>query len=418
MKQKRFAFDVSLLVILAAFVMSPVAAAELDHEPLARSANLTFEQVLQSAIDYAPEALASESRRAQADQYSVIASNWFSGAPTLATSYYDDNSMTSVGLRELEAGLQFSLWRPGERGDARELGNHYQQLYGAWRENLELEIAGRLRSVIADIELAEVLVTHASDALEAKQELVELTRVLFEAGDVSQLDVIQAEALMLEQQNDLFAAEAAMVDGEREYEILTGLHMRPASALREEQSELEEIGVDHALLNFVQANIDVARSRVQLVKRTTISSPTFGIGVRRERGTRMDQYTDSLGLSFNIPIGKSATADAAISDARRETADLEVALRRSQLLLEQSLHEAEHGLFVTRQQLVVSRQRSELAEQRLQMARSAYELGETNLLAVTVALEDSLNSHKELHELELMEQRLISEYNQSLGIMP
>lgn len=418
MKQKRFAFEVPLLVILAAFVLSPVAGAELDHEPLARSANLTFEQVLQSAIDYAPETLASESRRAQADQYSAIATSWFSGAPTLATSYYDDNSITSVGLRELEAGLQFSLWRPGERGDARELGNHYQQLYGAWRENLNLEIAGRLRSVIADIELAEVLVTHASDALEAKQELVELTRVLFEAGDVSQLDVIQAEALMLEQQNDLFAAEAAMVDGEREYEILTGLHMRPASSLREEQSELEEIGGDHALLKFVQANIDVARSRVQLVKRTATSNPTFGIGVRRERGTRLDQYTDSLGLSFNIPIGRSGTADAAISDARRETADLEVALRRSQLLLEQSLHEAEHSLFVTRQQLAVSRQRSELAEQRLQMARSAYELGETNLLAVTVALEDSLNSHRELHELELMEQRLISEYNQSLGIMP
>ena len=418
MKQKRFALQVPVLAILAVFAVSPVAGAELDHEPLARSANLSFEQVLQSALDYAPEALAAESRRAQADQYSAIASNWFSGAPTLATSYYDDNTMTSVGLKELEAGLQFSLWRPGERGDARELGNHYQQLYGAWRENLDLEIAGRLRRVIADIELAEVLVTHASDALQAKQELLALTRVLFEAGDVSQLDVIQAETLMLQQQNDLFAAEAALVDGEREYEILTGLRLLPASSFREQQSELEEIGADHALLKFVQANIDVAQSRVRLVKRTATSSPTFGVGVRRERGAREDQYTDSLGLSFSIPLGRSGTANAAVSDARREAADLEVALRRSQLLLEQSLHEAEHSLFVTRQQLAVSRQRSELAEQRLQMARSAYELGETNLLAVTVALEDSLNSHKELHELELMEQRLISEYNQSLGIMP
>ena len=140
--------------------------------------------------------------------------------------------------------------------------------------------------------------------------------------------------------------------------------------------------------------------------------------MRRERGTRMDQYTDSLGLSFSIPLGRSGTANAAISDARRESADLEVALRRTQLLLEQTLHEAEHGLFVTRQQLAVSRQRSELADQQLEMARSAYELGETNLLSVTISLQDALASHKELHELELMEQRLISEYNQSLGIMP
>lgn len=418
MKQKRFAFEVSMLAILAAFVASPVVAAEYEHAPLTRSASLTFEQVLQSAIDFAPEALASESRKAQADQYGAIASGWFSGTPTLATSFYDDSAITSVGLRELEAGLQFSLWRPGERNEARELGNHYQEMYDAWRKNLNLEIAGRLRKVLADIALAEVLMTHAGDALQAKQELVDLTRVLFEAGEVSQLDVIQAEAMMLEQRNELFSAEAAMVDGEREYEILTGLRMRPTTVFHENQSELEEIGLDHALLNFVQANVNVARSRVQLVKRTAISSPTLGLGVRRERGTRMNEYTDSLGLSFSIPLGKSPTANAAITDARRETADLEVALRRTELLLEQSLHEAEHGLFVTRQQIEVSRQRSELAEQRLQMARSAYELGETTFLSVTIALEESLNSHRELHELELMEQRLVGEYNQSLGIMP
>lgn len=418
MKNAYFSATASAALILATLLVPGVGSAQDDHEPLSRSANLSYEQVLDSAMQNAPEQLASESRRNQADRYGDLGSSWFSGAPTLEASYVDDSPMSSVGLRELEAGLQLSLWRPGERGQAQQLGQNYQMVVDAWQANLALEVAGRLRETLADIELADAMLEIENSATELTQDLLSLTRNLLAAGEVSQLDVMQAESLHLEQQNKLFDAEAALVDAEREYAILTGLNMRPTTLFREQQSDREEITPSHPLMQFVQANLQVARSRVDLVKRQVTGSPTLGVGVRRERGGRTDEYIDSLGLSFSIPLGKSAATGAAVSDARRDEAELEVALQRSRLMLNQRMHEAEHQLFVTRQQLNVSGNRAELAAQRLEMARAAYQLGETDILSVSIALQDSLRASQELRELELREQRLISEYNQSLGIMP
>ena len=418
MKNAYFHSTACLSLLLVATLAPSAGSAQIDHQPLSRSASLTYEQVLDSALQNAPEQLAAESRRTQADRYSEFASSWFSGAPTLEASYIDDSPMSSVGLRELEAGLQFSLWRPGERGQTRELGQNYQLVFDAWQGNLELEVAGKLRKTLADIELADAMLEIENSAATLTEDLLSLTQSLYTAGEVSRLDVMQAETLHLEQQNKLFDAEAALVDAEREYEILTGLSMRPAALFREQQSDREEITPSHPLMHFIQANLQVARSRVNLVKREATGSPTLGFGVRRERGGRSDEYIDSLGLSFSIPLGKSAATGAAVSDARRDEAELEVALQRSRLMLDQRMHEAERQLFVARQQLTVSSNRAELAEQRLQMARAAYELGETDLLSVSIALQDSLRASQEFRELELREQRLISEYNQSLGIMP
>lgn len=405
-------------LLLATALALPASGAELDHAPLSRSENLTYAEVLDNALSNAPEQLSAESRVQQAARYSDLGASWFSGNPRLETSYIDDSAMSSVGLTELEAGLQFALWRPGERAQAQQLGRHYESLLETWRSNLALEIAGRLRSNLADLQQAEAGLTLEREAVAAAQELLRLTRSLFEAGEAPRLDVMQAQSLLLQQQQRLVDAEAALVDAEREYTVLTGLMLRPQASYREQQSPREEVDAAHPLLRFLQANLDVAGSRVDQVKRQATGSPTLGFGVRRERGGRMDDYVDSLGVSLSIPLGKSAAVASVVSDARRDEADLDVALRRGQILLNQQLHEAEHRLFVVRQQLAVSALRSSLSEQRLAMARSAYELGESDLLAVIIALQESLLATQEQRGLELQEQRLISDYNQSLGIMP
>ena len=410
--------SVRLLFVLALLCSSHSVAAELDHQPLEKNNHLTYVDVFASALDSAPEALSSSSRQQQAQEYGRLGESFYAGRPQLQTSILDDSPLTGVGLIELETRLNFMLWRPGERRQARELGSNYEKLYSAWQQNLELEVAGRVRNALADLHLAESTLALENEALAAAEDLLDLTTALFESGAVSQLDVLQARSLVLEQQNLVYESEAFLVDAEREYTIHTGLTVRPASDYAENQNELEEITQAHPLLQFLQANIDVADSQVQNIRRRAAGSPVVGVGLRRERDMSGQDYIDTLGVSLNIPLGKSPNMSTQVSDARRQQADLLVARQQAYIQLDQALHEAEHQLFVTQQQLAVSTSQVELNQERVNMARSAYELGETDFLQVALALQQLQVARKDLQTLNLNMERLIMEYNQSLGVLP
>lgn len=406
-----------LLFVLGVFSSSNSIAATLDHVPLEKNNHFTYADVFASALEAAPESISIPSRQEQAEQYSSLGDTFFTGRPQLQTSVIDDSPLTGVGLMELEARLSFMLWRPGEREQARELGSNYQRLNSAWKQNLEWEIAGRIRKVLADLQLAETILVLEKDALTGAEELYALTTALFESGAVSRLDLLQARSLVLQQQNFVFAAEAELVDAERNYTVHTELRVRPAIDYVESKSNLDEVPADHPLLNYLQANIDVAGSQVSNMRRQAAGSPTVGVGLRRERDmTGMDSI-DSLGVSLNIPLGKSPMVTTQVSNARRQEADLMVARQQAYIQLNQALHEAEHEIYVTGQQLEVKTSQVDLNQERVAMARTAYELGETDFLQVALALQQLQIARKELEMLILNQERLIMEYNQSLGVL-
>lgn len=405
------------LMIVAGFV-SAITAAELDHAPLEKNNHLAYADVFASAREVAPEALSTISRQDQAQQYGQLGESLYVGRPQLLTSFIDDAPLSGVGLMELEARMNFMLWRPGERRQARELGSNYDKLFSAWQQNFELEVAGRVRRALADLHLAESLLLLENEALTAAEELVALTTALLESGVISQLDVMQSRSLMLEQQKRVYEAEAGLVDAEREYTVRTGLTVRPGDDYVENQSSLDEISQDHPLLRYLQANIDVAGSSVQNIRRQAAGSPTVGVGFRRERGMSGEDYIDTVGLSFTIPLGKSPMVSTQVSNARRQQADLMVARQEAYIQLNRALHEAEHEIYVTRQQLEVNASQLELSRARVDMARSAYELGETDFLQVSLALQQLNTARKDLETLNQRLARLILEYNQSLGVMP
>jgi len=238
------------------------------------------------------------------------------------------------------------------------------------------------------------------------------------AGEVAELDVLHAQTLSLEQQQSLYTAETALIEAEHNYRAVTGLFLRPAQEFSEELSDEQTVSLSHPLLTMLRANIDVARSRVDRVKRQSGGSPSLSFGVRRERGSSLEPSMDSLGIGFSIPIGRSPSVAADVSDARRQQSDLEVALRRSYIELEKRLRDVDHEIVLSRQQLVVRETQENLSQQRWDMARSAYEVGETDLLQVVTAMREFLSTRQERVGLEFRLQQLTSDYNQSLGLLP
>jgi len=407
-----------VMISITLLACSSATAAEASHSPLTKSERFSIAEVFSNAVEHAPEMLSSPARQDQASQYSKVGNSMIVGNPSLQGSYIDDRVLDSVGLREIEARLQISLWRPGQRQQAQILGDRYQYLNESWRLNLRWEVAGRVRQVLAELQRAETMLQLRQQAIASTEQLHQLTEALYLNGSVAQLDVMQSEALLLQQQGLLFNAEAALIDAELNYTMLTGLSVRPATAYSEAQSEHAEIAQDHPLLQYLQANIDVADSQVERIRRQANGSPLLGFGVRRERGSRQQEYIDSLGLSLNIPVGKSPVAAAQISDARRQQADLLVARQQAYRQLNRDLQEASHLIELTDQQLGLTEAQFNLSQQRSTIARSAFELGETDLLQAVLALQQAQAAEQELRSLELRRQSLIIEYNHTLGILP
>lgn len=405
-------------ILLAGPILVRAQDHALDHEPLQKSASLTFAEVLASALDNAPELLAAEARQGQASAYQNVGGSLFAGNPSLQASYIDDRTLSNVGLREIEAGVAVPLWRPGQKKQAQNLGRNYDAMYQSWLAYTEWQVIGRLREVLVALYQAETLLEFERATLAASEELLQLTTALFDAGDVPELDVLTVRSLVIDQRNAVYEAEAEVVDAERNYQIVTGLNVVQDSPFTEQAAPEQDIGVSHPWLSYLRANVDVAKATVDQVRQTSIGNPVLGFGFRRERGSRFDDSIDSLGISIDIPLGKSARAEANASDARRAEADLQVALQQARISLNQRLHEAEHTAYVTQQKLQESRTKETLSQQRWEMARLAYELGETDLYPVQMALLDLQATQKQRRSLEMELQALYSQMNQTLGIQP
>ena len=183
--------------------------------------------------------------------------------------------------------------------------------------------------------------------------------------------------------------------------MLTNLTIRPAANYTEPKTQLREINQNHPLLHYLQTNLQVAESQIENVRRQAYGNPLLGIGVRRERGNRQTDYTDSLGISLSIPVGKSASVSTQVSAARRQHADLMVARQQTYLRLDRNLKEVNHLIELTSEKIALSQSRFELSQQRAAMVRTAFEVGEADLLAAVIALQQAQEAERQLRSQQL-----------------
>lgn len=389
-----------------------------DHTLLEAVPDLGFAEVLQAALEHAPRALEAPVRREQADAWRAAGNSWLAGRSALVYNLYNDQPLDARGQREYEWGLQLQLRRFDEFRAARQQGEQYAQQLGTWQDSLRWQLAGEVRQRLADIEAAELGLHLEEEATRVAQEVLDVAQRLFNAGSLAQLDVLQAEGLLLEQRRQLLAAEALLVDAEREYATLTGLTQRPAAMHRETLSVYGEIPDTHPWLRFLDGEVTLADGNVRQTEIANKGSPQLTIGTRRERGDRFIPYTDAVAISLQIPIGGKAYVSSRTSSARMQQVDAEVQLHAARRELQRLLHEAEHALYVTRESLPLAQQQAELAQRRSSMARSAFAAGELTLLQVLPAVQEAARAQRQWQLLQLQEQRQITEYNQFVGVLP
>ncbi len=412
--------QVLALSALSVFLPTLALAESAPHDPitLLRSEALTYAEVFEAALNKAPESSTRQPREQQVLAYQDLAKSWTTGSPRVSLNYLGDQVFDNRGLQELEVGLEWQLWSVESRRSNQKLGQSYQREFVAWQDYLQLLISGRVRRALADIRETEMQVHKAEDARDEAHKLVAIAQRRLLAGDASQDAQLQAQTLLLEKEKDLLQANAERGDAQRNYANLTGLSIRPAHDFREERSALDQISPDHPALRFLQSAADIASDQITQSKEEARGKPSLNVGLKRLRGERSEDDNDALVLGVSLPFGTSAYASAQTSDARRHLAEVQVQYQTARRQLQQTLHEVEHELAVTQTAIKLSREQVSLNRQRSTMAHKAFELGEITMTRVVQILQQQQLADTEYQLLQLKQQRLIGEFNQSVGVLP
>jgi cobalt-zinc-cadmium efflux system outer membrane protein len=394
------------------------AAHGQEHAPLTKIAGLSFADILGAAVRNSPYSLEFSVRQEQAEAQERFASQWLAGRPSLQMSFYNDYGFKSSGLQEKEISLQLPIWRFGEMSEMKALGKQYATQTEAWQQDLRWQLAGKIAGLLADIELSELLLTSQQESTATAIELLEATQLLFEAGELSKLDVLQAKNEVLIQKQAEYQTEAMLIDAERAYSVLTGLTKRPIEGYREVEQVDTEVTLEHPHLKYLDSSIKSASGEFKQSMINAKGNPQISIGSRHERGDRFSPWLETFAVSVNIPIGGGAAVTARTSQTRKAIVDAQVSLRQARLDIQSALHEAEHELFVTRESLPLAAEQAAIAAERSELAKEAFKLGEITLQQVLMAVQANMNAQREWRTLQLHEQRKIIEFNHFLGVTP
>lgn len=406
--------SIYLLAVLGvlAIMAGPVWSQDIEHVHLSKSETLSFDTVLEQAMLQAPEYREIAAREAQARDQERIGQSWIAGRPSAQIEYIDDHSLTNIGETEVTYGVAVPLWRPGEKKAMSALGQQYSAESNDWQRSFELETAGKLRGSLADLHEAETLLGVEREATNSAQELLRIVETLFNAGEVSQLDVMQARTLLLSQQRNELDSDAMFVDAERSYAVLTGLSVAPIGPHAEIRVMSEKVAVTHPRLQLLQSSIDLQDANISKAETAAKGNPTLTVGSRRTGNET------AVAVSLIIPFGGKSFVGVAGSAARRAKVDIEVQYYTALRQLNAQLHEVEHELFTLDQALPLSREQAQLSLAQWNMASSAFELGETNLSRVVIAMQQARSSAKNFETMSMQYQRLITESNQIIGVLP
>lgn len=395
-----------------------LTAQDLEHTPLTRSDKLGFDELLELALMQSPAFREIAARELEAQSHQAVGDSWIAGRPSVQLDYLDDRSLSNLGQTELNYGIHMPLWRLGEKQDMQTLGQRYTEQSTAWVQAFRLETAGKLRSSLADLEDATAMLALEQQATSDAQDLLQIVQTLYASGEVAQLEVLQARSLLLTQRRNELEADALHVDAERTYSVLTGLHVAPATAHTETLSTQDEIPPSHPQLYSLQRDIDLQDANITKAEHGAKGNPSLSLGSRRQKDGPRAGYSDALTLSLSIPFGGQSFISAAASSARRAKVDAEVAYFSVLRELNGQLHEVEHTLYTIGLELPLLEEEAGLARQQWEMARTAFELGETDMSRVVLAMQLARNSEKAYRMLALRQERLITEFNQIIGELP
>ena len=390
----------------------------IDHrDPIEVDATLKLSEVIDLTMEKYPDRLIMEALTQEADALAVRADSWVAGSNALYLDYYDDRVGSNQGYSNADIKLEVTPWFWGQRSAAQGIANQAHSSAEKQSQAIKLEVARLVRDALWGITLADIRFQQAGYTLDMSRQLLEKVRLRVELGDLARTDLLLAESEYLQNRILYNQAGAEMMHSRKNYANLTQITRMPFSFM-EQQSTISSISENHPLLEAINAFIARKQATIEWAKTTdTINQPKLNVGAQNNHDP-LAGNNQIAGIGVVIPFGHSTYDAPEIAAANLE---LNRALAQREHLmraLEKNLHEAEHGLEISRQELSIAHELRQIAEAHLKMTEISFAAGEINLLDLLKIQARSLEAIRNAKEQEVKLQRNIAFYNQAVGVLP
>ncbi len=383
--------------------VAPAGEEHEEPEPVSvGGVSVPLPRLLRIASRSAPALLVARAEVALADEAFGAADPFLPANPQLLASRGPRFGQGGAADLDVQLSLMQSIEIAGERplrfSFARAARRAREARLEQARWQVHQEVHAGYRAALVARRRAEI----ARDIAHFQEDLVTIAQRRVQAGEAAPLiqRIAEAEAAQARQRaiaavqryREACLSLAAIVgweDPERPPEPVGALDVRPAPSLE----RLVELAREHnPRLGVRRAQVDEARAQAELAGRQVAPQLTVGVQYQRESAPNGGPAEDILFgvLGFSVPVFQLNQAERAGSEAR-----LEVALAEEEAVLRvlrprlQSLRTAVDAALAR----IAAYGESILPafEENLRMLRRAFELGEIDLLQVSVAMQRFLD---------------------------
>ena len=415
------AAPVGLIAIAVALPFSTKAneagqATHLDSVLIQPSETVTLSQVIDSAINHAPESVQQEAVSEYASALQRKSNTWLASSPSLNFNYQTDQLHKGAGYSETETGIDLPLWRPSQKKAWGSLADNAGKTVENFPALLRLKVASRVRKSVWELEETRASVDLAEKELETDKILENKIRRLVELGDRARLDLILASQDVLSKERALLNAKAMYQEASLHYTHLTGLQTYPAQL--EEAAGSGPIEPEHPELTTARLKIEQAKYRQTLLRKTAGGQPVLSINARQETAVDSSENLDSVGVGISLPFGSKAHNGPEYSAAARDAAEAKSEMMLLRHQLETALDGARIKYQALEKDIVLAQKNLRLTTRQRQLTERAYESGEVDIVHLLRSQSAFFNAQRELSRIQIERGRALSEINQALGVTP
>lgn len=394
------------------------AQAAFAATPAPATGTVDLREALEAAWQRAVAARQSDGRRSLAEAERAAAGSLWAAPPSLELSHRSGRTQGNTGQRETEIGLSVPLWLPGQRSARAGSAETASALAMAAQQVARLQLAGELREVAWQLAALQAESTQADLQAQALKHLAMDVERRVSAGDLARADALAAHA-------EYLAATALQSDVRQRLHVayarwvlLTGVNAGPTATLPSTTAEATGSAINHPELQLASASTELARQRVELVRRSRSDAPELTFGVRQDTPGPAQASQGSLVVTVRLPFGTDSRNQPLEVAALTELAVAETHAQRLHERLDSDLAAARSAMRAAESQLDAETARARLLRERATLIDKSFRSGETPLPDLLRALAAAAHADsavaRQTASLGLAHARL----QQVLGVLP
>ena len=396
------------LIALAALLALPLMTTGASAENLA--------EVVQSALERHPKVALEKAHRKLESGYRRQADALLGGDPELTLSITGDRLGTDFGYEEYTAGLSAPVQLPSHRRSKAALADTLGRLAEEERSRLWWQVTGEVLDLAWKLRIAEIDREEAMKQWKASQALARDIAHRHRVGELSRNDLLLAQQEQLDAESTYQAAVSRESQARIAWRNYTGRETLPTDLNAFAATFSAPLPLErHPRLLALQAQLETAQARVREARVQRRAAPVLSLVAKRDRGSRLDAYTDSLGLEVSLPLGTRTPAAIAIAEAEAERVRMEAELSLARRQLQLQIAQAAETLAIAERQFELAQRKYIYAQNRMKLAKRAFELGEMNLYQMLLARREFNQASRDRKLRELDKHHAAARKNHLLG---